>query len=326
MSLPDEPHEPAPPLPPPGWPHEEPAALAGPLVPPRKPRRWIFALGFALSAYTIVAAGASASLTRPDQFWGLPGLFVVYRDLAALATGLPYAAWLIAILGCHEMGHYLACRWYRIDATPPLFLPGPQFPFGTFGAFIRIRSPFPHRDALFDVGIAGPLAGFAVTIPALLFGFSHSQVVPAEPNAAFTTLGDSLLSFLLARWVGPPTPEGMTLLLHPAAYAGWVGLFATAMNLLPVGQLDGGHVAYAVSAQAHRKTSLAALLGVIAMGVVYLPWAFWGLLLALVLGVRHPPVVDAARPLSRGRRWLALLGAVILALCFIPTPFLAAAP
>jgi len=268
----------------------------------------------------MLAAGGAAALTRADQFWGLPGLFVVYLDLAALWTGIPYAAWLVAILGCHEMGHYLACRYYRIDATPPLFLPGPQFPFGTLGAFIRIRSPFADRNVLFDVGIAGPLAGFAVTVPALLYGLAHSTVVATSPELG-VTLGDSLLSRLLAFLVGPPTPDGTTLLVHPAAYAGWVGLFATAMNLLPIGQLDGGHVTYALSPRLHLWVSRLALVGMLALGVFYLPWAFWGLILALALGTRHPRLVDESRPLSRGRRLVAILGLAILILCFIPTPF-----
>ena len=280
----------------------------------------MFAACFLISIYPMLSAGGSAALTREDQFWGLPGLFVIYLDLGALWTGIPYAAWLVAILGCHEMGHYLACRYYRIDATPPLFLPGPQFPFGTLGAFIRIRSPFGDRNALFDVGIAGPLAGFAVTVPALLYGLARSTVVATSSDLG-VTLGDSLLSKLLASWVGPPTPDGTTLLVHPAAYAGWVGLLATAMNLLPIGQLDGGHVTYALSPRFHLWSSRVALVAMLALGVFYLPWAFWGLILALVLGTRHPRLLDESRPLSFGRRLVAAVGLVILILCFIPMPF-----
>jgi membrane-associated protease RseP (regulator of RpoE activity) len=277
-------------------------------------------LFFLLSAYTILSSGASPFLDRPDQFVGLPGVFLVILDLEVLARGVPYAAWLLAILGCHEMGHYLACRRYRIDATPPLFLPGPTMPFGTFGAFIRIRSPFPDRRALFDVGIAGPLAGLAVTVAGLWVGYARSTVVPAGQPGTIE-LGDSLLTLAMARWAAPSVPEGYDLLLHPAAYAGWVGALATALNLLPIGQLDGGHVAYAASRRLHRRASIVAAIVLGLLGLAYLGWAFWGLVLMLLMGPRHPPLVDESAPLSPGRRLLALLGLVALAICFPPVPF-----
>ena len=300
-----------------------PGELPGPPRSPRPPRRasgWLYLFFFLLSTYTILASGAVSASARPDAFLVIWGLFAVVLDLSALWEGLPYAAWLIGILGCHEMGHYIACRYYRIAATPPLFLPGPVFPFGTLGAFIRIRAPFPNRVALFDVGVAGPLAGFAVTVPALLYGLSRSVVVPATGVAGWE-LGDSLLLTILADWVAPATPEGTTLLLHPVAYAGWVGLFATALNLLPVGQLDGGHLAYALSRRAHRVTSFATVVALVILGSVYLPWIFWGLVLLLVMGRRHPALLDESAPLPVSRRVLAFVCLLILVLCFIPIPF-----
>lgn len=296
------------------------ATPSGHRVPPRPPRRWPYPVFFLLSLYTMLSSSAALP-EDPDRVIGVPPFFVIILDPAALAHGIPYAAWLVAILGCHEMGHYLACRYYRIDATPPLFLPGPVFPFGTLGAFIRIRSPFPDRKSLFDVGVAGPLAGFVVTVPALLVGLARSQVVPAEGSGGIE-LGDSLLMLALTRLAAPEIPEGHTLLLHPAAYAGWVGLFATALNLLPVGQLDGGHMIYAVSRRFHRAASLVTLGALLALGVgLYYPWAFWAGVLGLLMGPRHPPLLDESRPLSAGRALVALLCLAIFVLCFIPTPF-----
>jgi len=287
----------------------------------RRTSGWIYPFFFLLSSYTILCSGAWFGTEEPESYVVVWGLFLLTADLSFLRGGLPYALWLIAILGSHEMGHYIACRYYGIRASPPLFLPGPVAPFGTLGAFIRIRARFPNRVALFDVGVAGPLAGFAVTVSALLFGLSRSKVIPFE-GALEGTLGDSLLFLALAEWFAPPVPDGHALLLHPIAYAGWVGVFATALNLLPVGQLDGGHLAYAVSRRVHRWSSLLALGGLFAMGAIYYPaWLFWGLLLTVLMGARHPPLVDESRPLPPSRLLLALVSILILAACFIPFPF-----
>ena len=292
-----------------------------PPVPTPRPARGrpVYVLFLAATAYTVLASGASPFLEHPDQFVGWPGLFVLILDPGVLAQGLPYAACVLGILGTHEMGHYVACRWYRIAASPPLFLPGPSFPFGTFGAFIRIRAPFPDRGSLFDVGIAGPLAGFALTLPALALGFAWSEETSATTGGI--ELGESLLTLLMAHWVAPPVSDGQTLLLHPVAYAGWVGLLATALNLLPIGQLDGGHIVYAISPRLHRWMSLATVVALGVLGLHYLPWAFWGLILLVVMGRRHPPLVDESRPPSVGRYVLGLLALVILIVCFIPAPF-----
>ena len=294
------------------------APVPGP--PPRRPRRWPYPVFFLLSVYTMLVS-ASGPVEDPDSIIRIWPFFAIILDPLALAHGLPYAAWLVAILGCHEMGHYLVCRYYRIEATPPLFLPGPVFPFGTLGAFIRIRSPFPDRNSLFDVGVAGPLAGFVVTVPALLYGIARSEIVIADGTAGIE-LGDSLLLLAMTLWVAPSVPEGHTLLLHPAAYAGWVGMFATALNLLPIGQLDGGHVMYAVSGRVHRSASILALGGLAALGTAYyFPWVFTAGLLGLLLGARHPRLLDEAAPLSAGRRLVALISFLIFLLCFMPTPF-----
>lgn len=238
---------------------------------------------------------------------------------------------LLGILFAHEMGHYLACRYYRVDATPPYFIPSPWFPLGglavwvplsfvgTFGALIRIRAPIPHRKALFDIGIAGPLAGFAVCLPVLALGMAEMRLEPSSPELGGIFLGEPLLLDWAARLLSGPAPEGMTRVLGPLGLAAWFGLFVTALNLLPIGQLDGGHVSYALlRGRALRISELGSwvCLALTWFGPNWLVW--WGLL--RVLGRRHPPTLDDAAPVGRTRVWVGLLGAVILAVCFVPNP------
>src|SRR5262245_34458516 len=193
-----------------------------------------------VTAITTTVAGA---------YWeGLDPL----ADPRLIVRGIPFSATLIAILLVHESGHYLMCVRHRVSASLPYFLPAPPqiFPLGTFGAFIRIRSRFPDRRALFDIGAAGPWAGFVVALLATIFGLAHSSVLAAPPEKHILELGDSLLTALLTRLVLHADPA--TVLLHPVAFAGWFGLFVTSVNLLPVGQLDGGHVLYAAAGRANR--------------------------------------------------------------------------
>lgn len=229
----------------------------------------------------------------------------------------------MSILMAHEMGHYLACRYYRVDASLPYFIPFPLHMVGTFGAFIRIREPFPNRKALFDIGIAGPFAGFVVCIPMLVLGLLQSRVVPdatLEPGGL--SFGEPLL-FKWATWaVLGPVPPGHTLLIGSVGLAAWFGLLVTAWNLFPAGQLDGGHVSYAILRRRSVYVSYAVI--VLALGLVfYRPtWTLWTILL-LVFGRRlHPPTLDDGSALGRGRVWLGILGAVVLVVSFTPEPFL----
>jgi membrane-associated protease RseP (regulator of RpoE activity) len=232
--------------------------------------------------------------------------------------GLAYSLSLIAILGAHEMGHYVACRMYGIDATLPFFIPGPPI-IGTFGAVIRIRSPFTTRRALFDVGVAGPIAGFVVSLPVLAWGLAHSRVVPDHPRPGEIGLPSCLLLDLAYSFFFPGLAPGETISLHPVFVAAWVGLLATFLNLLPVGQLDGGHMLYALSRRAHRPVSLVAIVMMISAGMVFggFHLILFGVLWA-VIGPRHPPVVDASERLGGGRVVVAAAALVIFALCFIP--------
>ena len=239
-------------------------------------------------------------------------------DPRQLIHGIPFAATLITILLVHESGHYLMCRRYGVAASLPYFIPGLP-PVGTFGAFIRIRSRFPDRRALFDIGAAGPWAGFVVAVAATAVGLRLSTVLAAPPSGDTVELGDSLLTTLLTRLVLGADPD--TVMLHPVAFAGWVGLFVTSLNLLPAGQLDGGHVLYAVLG---RRTSLlpALLLGTLLwLGLRGWPgWLLWAAITALMVSLGHPPSQDDARPLGPGRVLTAWATLAVFILTFVPEP------
>jgi membrane-associated protease RseP (regulator of RpoE activity) len=236
--------------------------------------------------------------------------------------GLWYSLLLIAILLAHEMGHFLMSRKHGVPASLPYFLPVPIPPFGTFGAIIKMKGRMSSRRALFDIGVAGPLMGLFVTIPAIVIGLLLSKPVPlAETQEHFIHLGDSLLFTLVEKVVLGDLPEGYDLLLHPIAYAGWVGLFVTALNLLPVGQLDGGHIAYALFG---RKSKIVFGLTIMLwMGISLFFYVGWTLMIVLVLlfGFRHPPPLDDVTPLDLKRK---ILGGVVFSLfilSFTPVPF-----
>jgi membrane-associated protease RseP (regulator of RpoE activity) len=254
----------------------------------------------------------------------------IFRQVAdeplLLLQGWPFAVTLLGILLAHELGHYFACRYYGIVASYPYFLPAPTL-IGTMGAFIRIESPIVNRRALFDVGIAGPLVGFALAVPALAVGVALSKVHPGALEESAIVFGNPPLVWLFSKVFWPAVPADHVF-LHPIGRAAWVGLFATALNLLPVGQLDGGHIVYALAARRHRAFSrgfLLALLGAGVVGVRYPDaiwpgWLFWGGLL-LIIGLRHPTVLDPGPPLDRRRRWVAAIGLLVFLLCFTPVPF-----
>lgn len=225
-----------------------------------------------------------------------------------LWQGLYFSVPLLSILLAHEFGHYLECRRRRVNASLPFFLPSPLM-FGTFGAFIRIRSPIYSREALFDIGIRGPLAGFAVLLPFLIAGVVLSKTSPAQPGSS-VVFGSPLILLFLEHVRFPGIAAGGQVLLHPFTMAAWVGLFATALNLLPIGQLDGGHILYALgSGYWHRRVGLLVVLALIAAGFLYWPWWLWAVVM-FFFGRRHILIYDA-RPLSRERIWLAVLALVI---------------
>jgi membrane-associated protease RseP (regulator of RpoE activity) len=230
--------------------------------------------------------------------------------------GLPYSLTLLLILLAHEFGHYVASAFHRVDASLPYFLPSPIL--GTFGAFIRIRSPIYSRRALFDIGIAGPLAGFIFLVPALAVGIAFSKVMPGIAQAGSHHFGVPMLQWLLERAIFPGAPSA-DIYLHPVARAAWVGMFATAMNLLPIGQLDGGHILYSFFPSRHRTVSKALCILMLPLGLFWKAWFFWAVLLWW-LGRRHPVIYDSSE-LGDARRKLAWLALAIFILCFTYQPF-----
>ncbi|HEY3175718.1 MAG TPA: site-2 protease family protein [Candidatus Polarisedimenticolia bacterium] len=237
-----------------------------------------------------------------------------------LVAGLSYSLCLVAILGAHEMGHYLTCRYYGVDASLPFFLPSFPFMLGTFGAFIRIRAPIPNRKVLFDVGVAGPIAGFVVTVPVLIYGILRPRLVAITGEIG--NVDEPLLISWLSGLMAPPVTEGTSPLLAGPIHAAYVGCMATAFNLFPIGQLDGGHICYAISSRVHRVASLVGLAAFVALGLLVFPgWLFLATLLVM-FGMKHPPLMDEAEGLSKGRLAVAAFSLLMLILCFIPAPFL----
>ncbi len=236
---------------------------------------------------------------RPLEIdWIVDGYVRLAHWDPTILSGLQFSIPLLLILLAHEFGHYIACRRWRVDATLPFFLPSPTL-FGTLGAFIRIRSLIYRRRSLFDIGVSGPLAGFAVLVPFLLVGIRMSQLIPGVAARGSVVFGTPLLLRLLewARFPGAPRSD---ILLHPMAMAAWAGLLATAINLLPIGQLDGGHILYAAfGARLHRAFSSAFVAVLVLLGFVYWPWWFWAAVM-FFFGRRHPLVYDDV-PLDRCR-------------------------
>jgi membrane-associated protease RseP (regulator of RpoE activity) len=241
----------------------------------------------------------------------------VWRQPSLLFQGLPFSLTLLTILLAHEFGHYLTCAYYRLDASLPYFLPAPTI-IGTLGAFIRIRSPIYSRKALFDVGVSGPLAGFVFLLPALAIGLAFSKVIPGIAERGDLIFGTPPVVWLLSQAVFPGTPAS-DIYLHPVARAAWIGVFATALNLLPIGQLDGGHILYAFTGPKHRMLSRLFAIALVPIGIFYwYVWVLWAVFF-FFFGSRRPPIQDD-RPLDATRVLLGALALVVLVLTFTPAP------
>lgn len=288
----------------------------------RRHRYWLHVLLFLLTLMSTTAVGARLA----ENFHrNLPAVYLAedlgaYRVLlanpGAWVAGLQFSLTLMTILLAHEMGHYLACSHYGLDASLPYFMPFPSL-IGTLGAFIRIRSPIYFRRVLFDVGIAGPLAGFALILPAAVFGIAASRVVPGIAVQGDLNFGTPPLFWLLERILYPGVAPA-DISLHPVARAAWVGVFATALNLLPIGQLDGGHLLYAFFAERHRLMSRLLCAALFPLGFLWWPWFGWSVVL-FFFGSRHPAVYDPSG-LGSERRKLGVLALAIFLLCFMPAP------
>jgi membrane-associated protease RseP (regulator of RpoE activity) len=270
---------------------------------------------------------ASTAQVGTDYYLSFASAFGTARlsmDGYFVARGLIYSAAVLGILGAHEMGHYIACRIYNVDATLPFFLPFPLLSIsGTLGAVIKIREPFPNRRALFDIGVAGPVAGFVVLVPLLFFSISRSSVVHAAIPPGSVSFGEPLL-FKLVSWLKfGSIPDGYQLNLHPVGFGAWFGMLATAWNLLPFGQLDGGHLTYATLGERSRYVSIATVAGSVAMCFVSVSWIVMTLMMIGMLyffGPSHPRVINEYEELGRGRYAVAIFALIMFAACFIPVP------
>lgn len=298
--------------------------------PPRARQRWYNSLPFHLALFlltvlTTLIVGTHIALNYahnvPVFDWDISLAYFreLYRHPGLLVLGVPFSSTLLAILLAHELGHYFTCRHYGIRATYPYFIPAPTL-IGTLGAFIRIKSPIVNRRELFDVGISGPLAGFVLAIPALILAIFLSKGAMPATTPDSISLGNPWAVILFAKLFRHGiNPAAITL--HPLGCAAWVGLFATALNLLPVGQLDGGHILYAVLGDKCRNISRGFFLVLLPLGVFcWYGWIAWAVAL-FFLGLRHPRVIEPIEPLGGKRKLLALVAAIILILTFLPTPF-----
>ncbi len=238
-----------------------------------------------------------------------------------IIEGLPFAGTLMLILLCHEFGHYIASHLHNTKATLPYFIPAPSL-IGTFGAFIKMKSPIVTRKALIDIGASGPIVGFIVSLVASFWGLALSKVVSVEGLQEAMRLGDSIIFKLLLWLVLGEIPEGFDVLLHPVGFAGWIGLFITSLNLLPIGQLDGGHITYALVGEKHRVISIALIVMLVVAGVVFWEgWLIWAVMM-IVLGIKHPPVLFWEPYLDTRRTRIGTLSFIVFFLTFIPAPFI----
>ena len=304
-----------------------PATLPDPLEPyylppPRRKfqHRWL--RHWLLLAVTIATTTLVGAAEHYPAFESAFGTRPVSLNAEAWIQGLWYMVAILGILGAHEMGHYVACRYYSVDATLPFFLPFPSLS-GTLGAVIKIREPFPTRTALFDIGVAGPIAGFVVLLPLLFVGMHLSNVLPVPSDMQGWTLGEPLLFKLATRLVFGTVPDGYSVNMHPIVFAAWFGMLATAWNLLPFGQLDGGHLTYAVLGDRSRYFSLATVAGAIVMTFISYSWFMMTLMMVAMLvflGPRHPRVVYEYEPLAPGRRMVFAFAILMFVLCFTPVP------
>ena len=283
--------------------YKQPIVIKFPKIPP------VNLILFILTIFTTLLAGAIMEGVDP------------LKNPLGIIHGWPFSVTLMLILGFHEFGHYYFARKHHVNATLPYFIPAPTF-IGTFGAFIKIKSPIYRKDALLQIGAAGPIAGFIVAVPALIIGLSLSQIVEISSADIGITLGDSILIKFLTAVIFPSLNSTQDVMLHPIAFAGWIGLLVTMLNLLPIGQLDGGHIAYAMLGRKHDKVAKLALLALIPMGLLSLNWLVWAvLILVLMRTTKHPPVHDVDAPLSTLNKRIGYTCLAIFILCFIPIPF-----
>lgn len=275
----------------------------------KRPRYWVNVALFVATIVTTILAGvtfAGGNLLNPADY----------------LLGIPYSAALMGILLCHEMGHFVASKIHKVRASLPYFIPVPPPFLGTMGAFIKIKSPIPNRRALMDIGAAGPIAGFVVAVPITIIGLYMSEIAAMPPGTEGAIIfGESLLFKGMAYLIHGPLPEGHDIFIHPLAMAGWIGLWVTALNLLPVGQLDGGHIFYAMFGKKAVWIARIAFFGIIPLGFLWNGWLIWAVLLLFWVRLQHPPTINDNIKLTPMRWAVGIFSIVIFILTFIPIPF-----
>ncbi len=311
------------------------------VVPRTESNPWINLALFVVTALSTLFVGALYGVDVPLDpnagFWEL--MWQVLTTPGLLVSGLPFAITLLGILSAHEFGHYFAARYHKVAVTLPYFLPMP-LGFGTLGAFIRLKEPVPDRRKLFDIGVAGPLAGLLLAVPLLIYGLSTSEMLIPQATAGAMLEGNSVLYYFAKLWVfGQPLPNpvtGMDVMMNDITFAAWIGLLVTALNLLPLGQLDGGHTVFALFGKGARIFNWATLIGMLLLGIAGLAevqaripglenigwsgWFMWLVLINLLGGPFHPPALDDVTELDPRRRWLGYAVIAIFVLIFIPVP------
>ncbi len=292
-------------------------AVSSPPPPSYRPRWWLHGLLFALTLCTTTFFGALFAGWIPEEL-AEQGLGTVLLEPRFWMEGLKFSIPLLVILLSHEMGHYVTARRHGLAATPPFFIPAP-FGIGTLGAVIRIKEPIRNKQQLLDVGAAGPIAGFLVTLPFLLYGVAASKIAEIPLQKGVIVFGEPLL-FRAVEWLFfPHLRPGQDIFLHPVGFAAWFGLLVTALNMLPFAQLDGGHVAYAMFGRKHRRAVWPLWVILFLMGFRWTGWWIWAVI-ALVMGVVHPQLWDEDLPLDPRRRRIGWLALAIFVLCFMPEP------
>ncbi len=274
---------------------------------PPKPRPSNIAINIILFFLTILTTMFAGALQA-----GVNPFLKIY-------VGWPFSLTIMLILGTHELGHYFASKRLGVDATPPYFIPVGHPIIGTFGAVIKMKSPIPDKKALLEIGVAGPLAGLFFAIPAVVIGLKLSSLVPISD--AGWQLGNSILFGVIARLVVGEIPEGMDILLHPVAFAGWLGFFITALNLLPLGQLDGGHIVYGLIGRYQKWVGWIFFGLLFVFGIFWMGWFVWAILILWFVKVQHPAPLDDLSPISLKHKIVGVIAMIFFVLTFIPNPF-----
>ncbi|MDD5452388.1 MAG: site-2 protease family protein [Desulfovibrionales bacterium] len=278
-----------------------------------KPKGSSIAVNILLFLLTVISTTVAGALQQGVS------LAALLKDWTLLTKGIPFSFTLLAILITHEMSHYFVSRYHGVQVTLPFFIPAPSV-IGTFGAFIRIKSPMENRRALLDIGLSGPLGGAVVAIPVLYIGLKMSTI-QVMPKPTGVELGSSILLDQMVRLALGKLPDYYQVVLHPVAFAGWIGLLVTSLNLIPVGQLDGGHIAYAILGEKSKRLAIGCFIALIILGLVgWSGWFIWAGLL-YVMGWQHPPPLNPAIPLDTKRKWLGVLALILFVVTFTPTPF-----